>query len=235
MKRTIIFVATVTLVSGVTSFVLSAVAASPGREANTTFVGMAALGLCGGLACLAPAAAAPSRHYDYSVEYALGPADYLAVQRRNRVLCMRMEAGCRVMLSRTREGDGGPATLTVEVPQSMSLQVLERFGRTVEDAGGDIRRHEVGITQGANATGGIATITLTYVSLAGFFEQTAEALRAFGPSLMAGLVSMVFLLPMLAPWLAGAALIVWGVRKTWRKRRRVPAGPYTAGPAVSPD
>jgi hypothetical protein len=33
---------------------------------------------------------------------------------------------------------------------------------------------------------------------------------------------MVFLLPMLAPWLGAAALIVWGIRKVWRKRHRSP-------------
>jgi hypothetical protein len=47
MKRTIIFVAIVTLVSGLTSFVLAALAAGSGREPNTTFVGMA-LGMVAG-------------------------------------------------------------------------------------------------------------------------------------------------------------------------------------------
>lgn len=47
MKRTIIFVAIVTLVSGLTSFVFAALAASSGREPNTTFVGMA-LGMVAG-------------------------------------------------------------------------------------------------------------------------------------------------------------------------------------------
>jgi hypothetical protein len=126
------------------------------------------------------------------------------------------------MLSRTSDGDGGPASLTIEVSQATAPQVLERFAAIVKDAGGGMRRHELGITEGPGATlpGGSATIALTYVGLPGFAEQTGEALRVFGPSLMAGLVSMVFLLPMLAPWLGVAALLVWGIRKVWRKRRR---------------
>jgi hypothetical protein len=48
LKRTIIFVAIVTLASGLTSFVLAAMAASSGREANTTFVGVA-LGMAAGV------------------------------------------------------------------------------------------------------------------------------------------------------------------------------------------
>jgi hypothetical protein len=47
MKRTIIFVVIVTLVSSLTSFVLAALAAGSGREPNTTFVGMA-LGMAAG-------------------------------------------------------------------------------------------------------------------------------------------------------------------------------------------
>jgi hypothetical protein len=126
------------------------------------------------------------------------------------------------MLSRTSDGGGGPASLTIEVSQATAPQVLARFAATVEDAGGEMRRHELGITEepGATLAGSGATIALTYVGSPGFAEQTGEALRAFGPSLMAALVSMVFLLPMLAPWLGAAALIVWGIRKVWRKRRR---------------
>jgi hypothetical protein len=60
---------------------------------------------------------------------------------------------------------------------------------------------------------------VTYLGKPGFADQTGDALRAFGPTVKASLVSTIFLLPALAPWLATAALIAWGIRTAWRRRR----------------
>jgi hypothetical protein len=223
MKRTLIFVAIVTLVSGLTSFVLAALAANSRRQPYRRIV----LGLGGMLVCAAQSAAAePARSHDYTLEYALSPADNPQVQRQQEAVCTRMgPSRCRVMLSRVDDGGGQRGALTVEVTRATAPQVLKQFARIVDDASGEARLRELRVTERSRAprAGGTASIAITYVGIPGFAEQTGEALRAFGPVAQAGFISTIYLLPALAPWLAVAALIVWGVRAAWRRRPRSPA------------
>lgn len=185
------------------------------------------LGLGGLLVCAAQTASAePARSYEYTLEYVLSPADNPQVQRLQEAVCTQMgPSRCRVMLSRVDDGGSQRGALTVEVTRATAPQVLEQFASIVDDAGGEARLLELRVTEGSSApkANGTASIAVTYVGIPGFAEQTGEALRAFGPVAQAGLVSTIFLLPALAPWLAVAALIVWGVRAAWRKQSRSPA------------
>jgi hypothetical protein len=172
------------------------------------------------------AAAEPTRSYEYTLEYALSPADSPQVQRQQEAVCTQMgPSQCRVMLSRVDDGASQRGALTVEVTRATAPQVLEQFASIVDDAGGEARLRELRVTEGSPApkANGTTSIAVTYVGIPGFAEQTGEALRAFGPVAQAGFVPTIFLLPALAPWLAAAALIVWGVRAAWRRRRRSPA------------
>lgn len=189
------------------------------------------LGLGGMLVCAAQTAAAePVRSYDYTLEYALSPADTPQVQRQQESVCTKMGPSlCRVMLSRVDDGGNQRGALTVEVTRATAPQVIEQFASIVDDAGAEARLRELRITEGSSApkASDTASIAVTYVGIPGFVEQTGEALRAFGPVVQAGFVSTIFLLPAVAPWLAAAGLIVWGVNAA-RRRRRPPSG-YPAG------
>lgn len=184
------------------------------------------LGLGGLLVCAAQTAVAePAHSYDYTLEYALSPADNPQVQRQQEAVCMQMRPSrCRVMLSRVDDGGYQRGALTVEVTRATAPQVLKQFARIVDDASGEARLRELRVTEGARTpkASGTASIAVTYIGIPGFAEQTGEALRAFGPVAQASLISTIFLLPALAPWLAAAGLIVWGVRAAWRRRRRSP-------------
>jgi hypothetical protein len=185
-----------------------------------------ALGIGGCLAGPIEATAQPARSYHYTLEYALSPADSPQVQRKQAAVCIQMEPSrCRVMLSRADDGGYQQGALTVEVARAMAPHVLEKFAGIVDDVDGQARLRELEVTEGSAAAkaSGTATIAVTYVGIPGFAEQTGEALRAFGPGVKAGMISTIFLLPVLAPWLATAGLIAWGVRTARRRRRRQPA------------
>jgi hypothetical protein len=223
MKRKATFVAIVTLISDLTSLVIAALAAGSGRDFHRWLV----LGLGGMLLCAAQTSLAePARTYDYTLEYALSPSDNPEVQRQQESVCKRMgPSRCRVMLSRVDDAGSQRGALTVEVTRATAPQVLEQFASIVDEAGGEARLRELRITGGSSApeANGTASIAVTYIGIPGFAEQTGEALQAFGPVAQASLISTIFMLPALAPWLAVAALIIWGLRAAWRRRRHAVA------------